>query len=495
MDQWETIRIRCVRDREPIKHVARELGLSKNTVRKYVRSLTVPRVEKIHRSRRLDAYSSHIDEWLRTAPKISAARIASLLRERVNPEMKVCERTMRAYVARRREVLIPKEAFVRATYAPGHQAQFDFTPVTATIGGTLVVLQLFVMRLSYSGRLFARASYRCDQPALFAGILEALLTFGGVPKEGVFDNPSTAVVRVLRGRSRDENAAFRAFCGALAFTIEFAAPAKGNEKGGVEGANHYVQDNFFTPIPQFASLVELNSALAAFCERDQHREHSVHHETIAARFAREEPELRTLPQPLPRPCIIRSAHINKFSEITLEANRYSVPTRYAHRCALVEIYDTRLRIVIDDKTIAEHPRASGRDQMFLDPRHFLDLLAHKHRAAANATVFADGRLPEAFLALRKRYVTRDNGAGTKAWMSVVSLLHEHSLEVVEAAIVQAMARGTDDPAAVALLVQQSAHPCPPATLNLTPRPNLPSRIVHPVDLQAWAIAELAECVS
>jgi len=144
------------------------------------------------------------------------------------------------------------------------------------------------MRLSYSGRLFARASWRCDQPALFAGILEALGTFGGVSKEALFDNASTAVTRVLRGRSRDENATFRAFCGALALPIAFAAPAKGNEKGGVEGANHYLQDNVFTPIPAFDSIADLNDALATFCEMDQSREHSVHHETIAMRFAREE---------------------------------------------------------------------------------------------------------------------------------------------------------------------------------------------------------------
>ncbi len=401
----------------------------------------------------------------------------------------------RAYVSCRRAVLIPKEAFVRAAYAPGDQAQFDFTPISALLGGVLVVLQLFVMRLSYSGRLFARVSYRCDQPALFAGILEALVTFGGVPQEGVFDNATTAVVRVLRGRSREENAAFRAFCGAFALPIAFAAPAKGNEKGGVEGANRYVQNNFFTPFPAYASATELNAALAAFCEKDQYRQHSGHHETIAARFAREETALRALPLPLPRACIVRAAHINKFSEVVVATNRYSVPTRYAHRSAMVEVYDTRLRISVEDALVAEHPRATGRDQMFLDPRHFLELLARKHRAAANAAVFADGRLPKAFLELRQRYVNRDHGAGTKAWMSVIVLLHEHPVATVEAAIVHAMARGTDDPAAIALLVRQKSNPNRPDSLNLATHPKIPARIVEPVDLKAWSIAELAERAS
>ena len=173
-----------------------------------------------------------------------------------------------------------------------------------------------------------------------------------MPKEALFDYASTAVTRVLRGSSRDENATFRSFCEALAIPIAFAAPAKANEKGGVEGANHYVQDNFFTPVPAFNSVVDLNAALAAWCEGDQMREHSSHRETIATRFAREEAALRTLPQPLPRPCVVRPAHINTISEITLDTNRYSVPTQYAHRHAFFEVYDSRLRIIVGDAVVA-----------------------------------------------------------------------------------------------------------------------------------------------
>ncbi len=495
LDVWETIRIRCVRDREPIKRVARELGISKNTVRKYVQSQCVPQVKHADRISQVDAYRSHIDAWLHESPHITAKRIGVLLRERVDAEVVIGERALRRYVAGRRRNLVPKEAFVRATYSPAAQAQFDFTPVSALIAGVLVTLQLFVMRLSYSGRIFARASCRCDQPALFAGILEALVTFGGLPKEAVFDNASTAVKRVLRGRSRDENASFRAFCGALAFPIEFAAPGKGNEKGGVEGANHYLQDNFFTPPPTFASIADLNAALADFCEADELREHSVHHETIGARFAREEIALRSLPQPLPRPCVVRPVQINKFSEITLDTNRYSVPTQYAHRAAFVEIYDSRLRIIIGDCVVAEHPRAPGRGQFYLDPIHFLDLLAHKHRASHTATAFADGRLPDAFLTLRDRYLARSKGHASKSWMTVLLLLKEHSAEVVGAAIVQAMARGTDDPAAISLLLSQRSKPSTVGSLNLSAFPRVPREIVAPVDLNAYANAELVERAS
>lgn len=250
----------------------------------------------------------------------------------------------------------------------------------------------------------------------------------------------------------------------------------------------------FTPVPEFDSVADLNVALAAFCEADQRRKHSVHNETIVTRFAREYAALRALPCPLPRPCVVRSAHVNKFSEVTLDTNRYSVPTQYAHRAALIEVYDSRLRIIVDDVLAAEHPRSSARGEMYLDPRHFIDLLARKHRASHSATVLADGRLPETFLTLRDRYLRRSQGHASKAWTAVLLLLKEHSVEAVDAAIAQAMARGTDDPAAIALLLSQRSQP-PPTTLRLHAHPHVPPAIVEPVDLRAYANVDLIERAS
>ena len=79
MDRWETIRLRCVRDREPAKTVARELGLSKNTVKKYIRLLQAPQYQNPKRTFRLDAYRYQIDDLIRRSPKITAVRIGTQL--------------------------------------------------------------------------------------------------------------------------------------------------------------------------------------------------------------------------------------------------------------------------------------------------------------------------------------------------------------------------------------------------------------------------------
>jgi len=492
METWETIRLRCRRDGEKIKPVARELGLAPNTVRKYLRCDGPPKRRARPRAKLLDAYATHIDELIRSTPKITAVRVGSYLRQNVDAELHVDERTLREYVAARRAVLVPREAFVRAAYAPGDQSQFDFSPMSVLLAGVLVVVQLFVVRLSYSGRFMARASMHYDQPALFEGLLAGFVAFGGLPRSSIFDNASTAVTRVLRGRNRVENEAFAAFRGGLALHVAFAAPGKGNEKGGVEGVHGYIEDNFFRPTPSFAGLDDLNAALATFCDASLLRVHSTHHETIGQRFEREQPMLQSLPAILPRPCVTRYAHINKFAEVCFERNWYSVPTRWAHRNAAVEVYERRLRIVVDAEVVAEHPRGFGTGERFLDPRHYVALLAHKHRAAESALVLSDGRIPDVLRDLFERYRQADSGTATKRWTQVLSLLTEVPVAELAQVVTHALARGTDDPAAIALILMQNRTPAPTAALRASLLPDS-ARCEAPVaDLTAYTLAHLIE---
>ena len=492
---WESIRLRCLRDHEPIKAVARDERVAPNTVRKYLRCDEPPRCKPRNRVHMLDPFQSHIDDLLRRSPRITAVRIGRYLRENVDATVRVDESTLRKFVARRRAQLVPKEAFVRASYAPGDEAQFDFSPVQMDLNGVLTVVQLFAIRLSYSGRYFARISLRSDRVALFTGLLAGLVALGGLPRRAIFDNAKTAVIKILRGRNRIENKEFAEFCGALALEVHFAAPAKGNEKGGVEGIIGYIQDNFFTPTPSFASVSGGNVALAAFCERDIERVHSTYHETIAVRVAREQPALRALPAVLPRACLRRDARANKFAEVHFENDRYSVPSRFAHRAVAVEAYEDHVRIVLEDAAIAQHPRGFGRGESFLDPRHYLELLAHKHRAAERALVLSDGRIPAPLHELFARYKAIEEATATKRWTKVLAYLADYPADIVGQTVTHALARGTDDPEAIALLLRQRTAPPPPALLDRARLPEGARGTTSVADLTRYALANVAEVTS
>jgi hypothetical protein len=170
-------------------------------------------------------------------------------------------------------------------------------------------------------------------------------------------------------------------------------------------------------------------------------------------------------------------------------------TQRAHRSAFIEVYDRRLRIVVDDTAVAEHPRLSDRHQNLLDARHFIDLLSHKHRAANTALVFSGDRLPKSFAELRRRYVLSDSTRGTRAWMDVVALLKEAPVDAVDHAIRKAIELGTDDPAAIALLVRQHATQAMLPPVNLEGRPDNLRHLVDRVDLEEWNTEALAERAS
>jgi transposase len=492
MDTWETIRLRCRRDGEKIKVVARDLGLAANTVRKYLRQDGPPKSTLKRRAKLLDPYSAQIDELIRSTPKITAVRIGSWLRQNVDPSLDVDERTLRVYVAARRVILVPREAFVRAAYAPGDQSQFDFSPMSVMLAGVMVVVQLFVLRLSYSGRFMARASMRCDQPSLFEGLLAGFTAFGGLTRTSIFDNASTAVKRVFRGRTREENEAFASFRGGLALHVAFAAPAKGNEKGGVEGVHGYIEDNFFRPVPSYDNLDDLNADLVVFCNSSLARIHATHGETIGVRFEREQPLLQALPSLMPRPCVTRYARINKFSEVCFERNWYSVPTRWAHRNAVIEVYERELRIVVDVDVVAEHRRGFGAGERFLDPRHYLQLLAHKHRAAESALVLSDGRIPDVLRELFERYRVDNPNSATKRWTEVLALLADAPVAELAQVVTHALARGTNDPAAIALMLEQGRAPAPTAALRASMLPEAARYDAPIIDLQVYATALLRE---
>jgi transposase len=416
----------------------------------------------------MSAFEADVDRLLRETPKITAVRIVQVIRTTIDSTFRISERAARVYVASRRSGIVPKEAFVRLVYLAGDQMQFDFKEVFAKLDGVEVKLHMFVARLSYSTAFFARCYHSEDRPALFDGIVSACVRFGGIPREGIFDNATTAVKRILRGRDRVLNKEFSTLCGSLALHMQFAAPAKGNEKGGVEGTHGFIEDNFFRPMPDYASIDDLNDDLLVFS--DMHLEKRVSGERIADRFARERNELRPLPDVLPETCIRESIRINKFAEVMYKTNRYSVPTNKSNQDAILEVFHDRIRVIIlGSVMIAEHKRLFTRHEASLDPRHFIGVLSSKTRAVLRAEVFHCKTFDKSLRALLRTYAENDPVNAGKRFMRVISLLEkDYSVQDVADAVDTALRRGTDDPAAIELILRQEErqyHEVPPLELE------------------------------
>lgn len=229
---------------EGIREIARQLGCSRNTVRRYLREQQAGRYgPRAARSTKLDAYKPYLLERVEYArPHWIPATV--LLRE-------IAERGYTGGISQLKAWLAPlkqiaAEAVVRFETAPGQQMQADFTWVRK--GRDPLVA--FVATLGYSRATYVKFGRSEDVQALREGLLEAFDYFGGVPEHVLFDNPKTVVLRrdaYGEGLHR-WNERLRELAEQCGFVPRLCRPYRAKTKGKVERFNGYLKRSFLVPL-------------------------------------------------------------------------------------------------------------------------------------------------------------------------------------------------------------------------------------------------------
>jgi transposase len=464
------------RDRRVEKLSIRELAerhrVHRRTVRQALAS-AVPPPRKAYPPRRrpaTDPYAAVIDGWLladKDVPK-KQRHTARRVWQRLVAEhgATLAEVTVSRYVARRKRELglDPVEVSVPQTHARGAEAEVDFGEFYATIAGVWLKLWMFVMRLSHSGRAFHVAFATQAQEAFLQGHVLAFQHFGGVPGRIKYDNLKPAVVRVLKGRDREESERFIALRSHYGFDSFFCRPGKdgAHEKGGVEGEIGRFRRRHLVPVPNVASLAELNMLIAAGDLLDDTRVITGRATTVAAAFAAELPALLPLPVEAFDPARLLEARVDNRARVSVRQCYYSVPARYAGRRLLVRLSATSVEVLDAGKVIARHERAAGRHVEVLALDHYLEVLKTKPGALPGATALAQAKASGAFTPTHQAYwdaarKARGDAGGTRALIEI--LLTHRTLPV--AALITAMGKEVDagvlDPQVVLIDARREAN--------------------------------------
>ena len=162
----------------------------------------------------------------------------------------------------RTATLRSREMFVPLTHAPG-EAQADFGEALVVIAGVEQKAHYLAMDLPHSDDCFVVAFPAETTEAFLEGHVRAFAYFGGVPTRILYDNTKIAVAKILGGEERQRTRAFSELQSHYLFADKFGRPAKGNDKGKVEGLVGYARRNFMVPIPRVISWEELNVHLEA----------------------------------------------------------------------------------------------------------------------------------------------------------------------------------------------------------------------------------------
>jgi transposase len=223
-----------------------------------------------------------------------------------------------------------QEMFVPLVHPPG-EAQADFGEALVVIAGVQQKAHYLAMDLPHSDDCFVVAFPAETTEAFLEGHVQAFAYFGAVPTRILYDNTKIAVARILGGEERQRTRAFSELQSYYLFADKFGRPARGNDKGKVEGIVGYSRRNFMVPIPRANSWDELNAQLAERCRQRRERRLRGHQETIGERFERDRAAMLLLPAAPYEACEKISARVSSLSLVRYRTNDYSVPTEYGHR--------------------------------------------------------------------------------------------------------------------------------------------------------------------
>ena len=450
MELLNLIRRMSLREKLPIREIARRTGLSRNTVKKHLNAGTVEPMFAISvRPSKLDPFADKLAGWLKSEAGKSRKQRRTLKQLHADlvalgftgsySRVAAFARDWRADRQREQQTT-GRGTFVPLAFRPGEAFQFDWSEDYALLGGERTKLQVAHIKLSHSRAFLVRAYLLQTHEMLFDAHWQGFRVFGGVPDRGIYDNMKTAVDRVGRGKERQVNARFLAMTNHYVFEPTFCNPASGWEKGQVEKNVQDARPRLWLPMPNFPDLAALNAWLEQRCmELWREIPHGGLPGTVADVWTEEQAAL----MPLAFDGFVeKSKRVSPTCLISFDRNRYSVPASFANRPVSLRIYPERLVVAAEGQILCEHARLIQRShdlpsRTIYDWRHYLAVVQRKPGALRNGAPFAE--LPKAFRQLQDQMLRQP--AGDREMVDILALVLHHDEQAILTAVEMALEAG------------------------------------------------------
>jgi len=438
VDEYARIRL-AYRDGMSIRAIARKFHHSRHKVRQIIVSAEPKPYTRSQDPAApvLGAFQAILDEILardeEAPPKQRHTAMQAYRRLRNEHGYGGSYDPVRRYFARKRRQ--HRETFIPLAHDPGQRLEADFGHVYVDFPEGRRQVAVLLLVWSYSNCPFAMALPSERVEAILGGMVEGLAFFACVPHEVWWDNPTTVVQTLFKGRQRQLNPRYAALASHYTFEPLFCLPARGNEKPYVENRVKTLQRRWCTPVPQATDLAGLNRFLRQRCLDDRALPGPQGAETIGQRFERERALASALPVHPFDPCIYQPAHVDKYQTVHFDGNRYSVPRSCAFRAVTIKGYSEHVDVVAEGQVVASHRRCYEGNQDILDPQHYLVSLERRPAALDHAPVFRQWQLPALFGEVRQALESRlGPSAGARQYVRILQLLAEHPVERVVQAL-------------------------------------------------------------
>lgn len=270
-----------------VSEIARTLGISRPTVRKY-RDGAPAAVARRAKASKLDPYKPQVRRWVE---QDHCTNCVTML-----PRLQALGYTggvsqLKAFVHPLRPAHAGKRPVLRYETLPGEQLQFDWGEFPYEEAGVAHKVFGFVAILSYSRMRFACFTKRTDAPTLLRCLMAALEFFGGLPQSVLTDRMKSVLLGVEDGQLKWQTG-FSDFVASLGVTPRVCKPYTPQTKGKVERTVGVIKTGFW-PGVTFTDLDDLNVQALTWCVRLNGQPHATTRIPPCVRWAEE--GLRPLP--------------------------------------------------------------------------------------------------------------------------------------------------------------------------------------------------------
>ncbi len=346
MYKWQ--RVKSLRAKGvSIKKIARKLRLSKNTVRKYLRSSEPPHFKAREYEKMLNKHEDDVKEMLEK--RYIGTRIYSELTGiGYGGSLSTVHRYIRDV---KRQEEISGKVTTRFETPTGKQMQYDWKEWWLPVEGRAVKIYIHEVVLSYSRKKYYTYSLSVTTSDVIRAIEEAIHFFGGVTSEIVIDNPRQMVITHEKNGIVRYNDEFLRFCGLYGIEPDPCQNYRARTKGKAERPFYYIQEHLLRGL-EVKALSEFDIRLKGFMDGYNSRVHSTLKETPEDRYLREKGYLKEIPEV--EPALLYERQIHKVSNdgyISYGGGFYPVPMRLCLKEVMVEPVSGRLLRVYDEKGV------------------------------------------------------------------------------------------------------------------------------------------------
>jgi transposase len=447
-------------DGTSITQIAKNLGITRNTARKYIDEYEVKCSKLATINKNDDASIQVLVEALSSSPKYdtsnrSSYKLTDEIKELIDECLKDNEFKLKTH--NRKQIMkavdiheylelegfdigyttvctyiknnkARKEAYIKQVYALGNTLEYDWGEVKLNINGEIHKYQMALLTTAAASCHYAKLYSNQKMESFLDSHINAFNYFGGVHREVVYDNMKVAVRRFVSKTEKEATEDLIKLSMYYGFDYRFCNARRGNEKGHVERGIEFVRRKAFSKTDEFKTLEDANNHLSKTLEmlNKKKRKWLLNKSPLDILIDEREKFI-----PLKTDFIISKkleCRVDKYSTITIEQNRYSVPDNLVGKFIYAKIHPEKIVVMVDDTVVATHTRSFKNHEWIMDINHYLSTIKKKPGSLKNSAAMhsSDHRIQYIY----NKYYTRK----AKEFIELLEIIKDKGIQKVEQTI-------------------------------------------------------------